>query len=184
MATRDYAKRGRKPRAKGRKAASKPAFPWLRLVLVIALIGGFGYFLWSIQGASDGQPVADTPVAVPVTKPKPAKAEPALPEKPQETWEYIETLPEKEVEVEVPKQELGGPYQMQCGSFRKQSQAEAMKAKIAFMGMESQVRRTTGSNGVWFRVVLGPYERKRVAESERHKVQRGGINGCQIWLWN
>ncbi|TKB51158.1 sporulation protein [Ferrimonas sediminicola] len=184
MATRDYAKRGRKPRSRGRRAAARPPFPWLRLVLVLALITGFGYFLWSIQGASDDAPVQpEAEIVKPQPKPKP-KPESALPEKPQETWEYIETLPEKEVEVEVPKQQLGGPYQMQCGSFRKQGQAEEMKARIAFMGLESQVRRTQGSNGVWYRVVLGPYERKRVAESDRHTLQRGGINGCQIWLWN
>ncbi|BDY06788.1 SPOR domain-containing protein [Ferrimonas sp. YFM] len=183
MATRDYAKRGRKPRSRGRKAAPKASFPWVRLVVVLALIAGFGYFLWSIQGASDEAP--EPQPATEVVKPKPQpKTEPALPEKPKETWEYIETLPEKQVEVEVPKQELKGPYQMQCGSFRTRDQADAMKARIAFMGLESEIRRTEGSNGVWYRVRLGPYERKRLAESDRHALQRGGINTCQIWLWN
>ncbi|TKB56077.1 SPOR domain-containing protein [Ferrimonas aestuarii] len=185
MATRDYAKRGgRKPR-RGRKAAPKRSFPWVAAVAALALIGGFAYLLWNISGSSDEvvELEPQTPVVeAPKPKIKPKEVDP-LPEKPQETWEYIETLPEQQIEVEVPEQKLGGPYQMQCGSFRKQSQAEEMKAKIAFSGLEAEVRRTKGDNGVWYRVRLGPYDRKRVADSDKNTLKRAGIATCQVWLW-
>ena len=102
-----------------------------------------------------------------------------LPEKPQPKWDYVDTLKTKEVKVDIPEEETNyTPYQMQCGSFRNKDDAESLKAKIAFQGLESMVKKT----GNWYRVILGPYERKRLAEKERHKLQRARINGCQIWF--
>jgi cell division protein FtsN len=89
-------------------------------------------------------------------------------------------LKDKEVVVDIPEKEKSTRrYQMQCGSFRNQGDAESLKAKIAFQGLTSQVKKT----GDWYRVILGPYERKRPAEKDRHKLQRAKINGCQIWTW-
>ena len=85
--------------------------------------------------------------------------------------------------VEVTEQQQRGPFQMQCGSFRQEQQAESMKAQIAFAGFPSTVRRTEGENGVWFRVVLGPYESRRQATSDRNRLRQQGINTCQIWNW-
>ncbi|MBY5993178.1 SPOR domain-containing protein [Ferrimonas balearica] len=188
----DYAGRGRPPRKTGRssgrrKAPAKKPFPWPMALVVTALVCFFGYLLLTIQGASDRQgetPAPQAPVSQPKPQAKPTPDPDPLPEKPQEDWEYIDVLPNSEVEVEVPEQESGGPFLMQCGSFRTDDQANAMRATIAFQGIESQVRRSEGSNGVWYRVVLGPYERKRMAERDRHSLQKVGINGCQIWLWN
>ncbi|MCL1142080.1 SPOR domain-containing protein [Shewanella gaetbuli] len=195
--SRDYANRKPKSSGKGSRSsrASKkkptnrfPIIPWL---LVIGLVTGFGYFLWAINGSSgngESSVKPKTTTAQPETKvtPAPKKDPNALPPKPQEEWTYLEELENKKVEVDVPNSGVvsSGLYQMQCGSFRKESQANEMKARIAFMGMEAMVKRSEGSNGVWYRVVLGPFESKREGERNRHKMQNGGINTCKIWLWN
>ena len=71
---------------------------------------------------------------------------------------------------------------MQCGSFRKLASAESLKAKIALNGYTAKISATDEKNGKrWFRVALGPYESKRVAESERHQLERNNINNCRIW---
>ena len=49
---------------------------------------------------------------------------------------------------------------------------------------EAQVRPSEGSSGRWYRVIIGPYQSKRLAEKQRHTLQRAKINGCKIWLWN
>ena len=72
---------------------------------------------------------------------------------------------------------------MQCGSFKTQKQAETLKARIAFSGLEAQVKSVSGKNGTWHKVYLGPYPRKRLAEKDKHKLKRNNINYCQIWLW-
>jgi len=191
MAQRDYVSRGRstqkkKPAKNGRKPASQnqansPAvgkLPIIRLVGVFALVIGFGVFLWSIKDNVEEQ--VDVQAARPV-----APTEEALPELPEEEWEYIKTLPGYEVEVEVQEQEKSDKrYLMQCASFRTRAQAEEMKAKIAFQGLEALIRHSSGSNGDWFRVILGPFESKRDAEKAKHSLRKVNIATCQIWYWN
>ncbi|MCH1930231.1 SPOR domain-containing protein [Shewanella sp. A25] len=131
-----------------------------------------------------------TPVEVPVEDkavveeaPKPKKDPNALPPKPKEEWTYLDELENKHVEVDLPEvvaTRAPQQYQMQCASFRQESQANQMKAVIAFQGLEAQVRQIEGTSGTWYKVILGPYERKRDAERKRHALQNAGINGCQI----
>lgn len=192
MSNRDYANRKPAPKARakakgGRRKSAQPAprrFPILLSLITLGLIGGFGYFLWSINNSADDV-TSTEPAVVQPTKPKVQKKDPnALPPKPKEEWTYQRELENKQVEVDVPESTAPTrPYQMQCGSFRKQSQAEEMKAMIAFQGLVAQVRKVEGSSGIWYKVVLGPYDRKRAAEKHRHILQLGGLNGCQIWFW-
>ena len=175
MAQKDYVSRGRAPKT----PPPKPPLPWLRLINTLARLGAFGFFLWSIKDSAEtAPPPAETPV-------KEAAQGDALPAPPEEKWEFIEVLPNQTVEVDVPDMEDDGiRWLMQCGSFRNPNQAEEMRAKIAFVGLESQVRPSDGSNGRWYRVILGPYERKRQAEKDRHAIRDTGITTCQIWNWN
>lgn len=187
MATKDYANRNPKGKKKPKgadKAKNGPAkkMPWLFAVVVFIAIFMFGYFLWSLKVSdSSTTPVVDSTPKATIKK----QHKDALPPKPKEEWTYLETLENKKVEVDLPKpsNKPTRPYQIQCASFRLESQADELKAKIAFQGLMAQVRRVEGSTGVWYKVVLGPFERKRLAERQRHVLQRGGINGCQIWLW-
>lgn len=191
MAQRDYVSRGRSPQKKKattnkRKSganvqASTPSLgklPLIRLVGVFALVIGFGVFLWSIKDNVEED--VDTQVTRPI-----APTEETLPELPEEEWEYIKTLPGYEVEVDVKEQEKSDKrYLMQCASFRTRAQAEEMKAKIAFQGLEALIRHSSGSNGDWFRVILGPFESKRDAEKAKHSLRKVNIATCQIWYWN
>lgn len=191
MAQRDYVSRGRstqkkKSSAKGRKPAGNAQLngavaaklPIIRIVGVFALVIGFGVFLWSIKDNVEED--VDTQVSRPI-----APTEESLPELPEEEWEYIKTLPGYEVEVEVKEQEKSDKrYLMQCASFRTRAQAEEMKAKIAFQGLEALIKQSSGSNGEWFRVILGPYESKRDAEKAKHSLRKVNIATCQIWYWN
>ncbi|MGL5360383.1 MAG: SPOR domain-containing protein [Shewanella sp.] len=114
----------------------------------------------------------------------PVKKDPnALPPKPQEEWTYLNELENKHVEVDIPAvtaPRVPQQYQLQCASFRQESQANQMKAVIAFQGLEAQVRQIEGTTGTWFKVGVGPFESKRDAERKRHVLQNAGINGCQI----
>jgi len=158
----DYA--NRKPKSPKRKPAKKKgsnkkqqrgakpvgerkAVPWFVVIIAIGLIALFTYILVQISGKSEE-------VEQPHVQQPPADL---LPEKSAERWRYIEELESKEVEVDVPEREVGPPKLMQCGSFRQQADAERLRAQIAMAGLESQVRATDGSNGLWYRVILGPY---------------------------
>lgn len=184
MSQRDYVSRGQSPQKKRapkkaeKKSSPVASFAKLRLAVVVALLLGFGYFLWSIKDAAE--PTADAPIKREVTT-----DEDALPELPEEEWEYIKTLPGYEVEVEVAEQEKSDKrYLMQCASFRTRAQAEEMKAKIAFQGLEALIKPSSGANGDWFRVILGPFDTKRDAERAKHTLRKVNITTCQIWYWN
>lgn len=177
MAHKDYVARGRGGAKKPPPPPPSRSLPWIRIVITVGLIAGFAYFLWSINDTADDPAAQPDDTGIEQVE--------ALPDTPEEEWEFIKTLPQYSVEVEVKDREASDKrYLMQCGSFRKQGQAQELKAKIAFQGFEAQVRPSEGSSGRWFRVILGPYESKRLAETHRHSIQRGGINGCKIWTWN
>ncbi|GAA3544172.1 SPOR domain-containing protein [Zobellella aerophila] len=184
----DYVRRSNRPRPKRnsrttggskRKAASQGLnIPWLAVILAVLLAAGLGYLIYLVKGSAERKP-AD----INQTQAAPAAIDP-LEQKPVEKWRYIEQLENKEIQVDVPvAEENSQPYLMQCGSFRSQSQAEQLKARIAFQGMESQVRRSDGSNGIWYRVILGPYQSKRQAEKDKHQLLRANVNHCAIWFW-
>lgn len=172
-----YKPKGKQPAANN--SGFKPVFIGL---IIVALISGFAYFLFSIKNNAQDVESVDIELSKPVKTTKSAEEDP-LPEPPTEDWTYFDELPNKEVEVGDYDVKESGPYQMQCASFRNQKDAEVLKAKIAFAGLSSKIRRAQGKNGVWYKVVLGPFERKRQAESAKHKLKRSKINGCQIWLW-
>lgn len=184
MSQRDYVSRGqpqqkkRAPKKADKKAPPIASFAKVRLIVVLVLLMGFGYFLWSIKDAA--QPKADAPVKRVTTN-----DEDALPELPEEEWEYIKTLPGYEVEVDVAEQEKSDKrYLMQCASFKTRAQAEEMKAQIAFQGLEALIKPSSGDNGEWFRVILGPFDTKRDAERAKHTLRKVNITTCQIWYWN
>ncbi|AWL10685.1 hypothetical protein HMF8227_00177 [Saliniradius amylolyticus] len=175
MAHKDYVSRGKAKQS----PPPKPPVPWMRIIITLALIIGFATFLWFIKDNAPEPAPGSTQSTDRRQQPEP------LPEPPEEEWEFIETLPNRTVEVETPEIETSDvPWLMQCASFKQRPQAEEMRAKIAFAGLEAQIRATNGSNGLWYRVILGPYESKRNAERDRHRLQDVNINTCQIWHWN
>lgn len=193
MAQRDYVARSQKKKQPQKKKKQAPqSVAWIKVVLAILVVSVFVAGLWYLKDAGGNdvsEPLQNDEVfaereGVPATTSIEDEKDP-LPVLGEEDWEFIEGLPSYSVEVEV--DELPNSdrrYLMQCGSFRKQLQAEELKATIAFQGLESQVLESKGSKGIWFRVVLGPYETKRDAERDRHSLRSARVNRCQIWNWD
>ena len=184
MAHQDYVSR---PRAKNKKnnpynkqEAVSTGIPLkVKVISLFTLlaVGLFSYFLWTIK---DNKPAQTNSAPHQAIKKQQANT---LPAPPKEKWAYMEELKNKEVEVGEYEVKTKGPYQMQCGSFRTQKQAEVLKANIAFTGIEAVIKQVKGSSGTWHKVILGPYARKRLAEKDKHKLKNNNVNGCQIWNW-
>jgi cell division protein FtsN len=90
-------------------------------------------------------------------------------------------------EVKIPQEDLKLPknlnnfyYSMRCGSFRESFRAEELKAQIAMTGNNSTIMPVLSKGETWHRVELGPFNRKRAAESIRHRLQDNNIQGCII----
>lgn len=176
MANRDYVKRGRGNSGKKtqRNKPSSSRKPWRSGLLAVGLLGVFGYGLYTLSN----DPEPPQPL-VQQAKPKP-KPQKLLPPPPEEKWDYVESLPSREIEVTAKEQVVSEiPYIMQCGAYTNAAQAEARKLDIAFQGINSKIRKKEDSK--WYRVVLGPYKYKRDAERDKHKLQRAKIEPCAIW---
>lgn len=189
MANQDYvtrtpAKKKTNTRKNKKKLPDNSGIPLrakLISLLVVILLGGFASALWFLKtDPSTKTPLVDSTTST--IKPKSTETK-ALPKPPKEKWTYVKDLETKEIEVGQYEVKEKGPYKMQCGSFKTQKQADTLKARIAFTGLESQIKSVTGKNGTWYKVFLGPYPRKRLAEKDKHKLKRNNINYCQIWLW-
>lgn len=176
MANKDYVRRGRSPKKPTAKT-TKRRKPWRSGLIALILLSGFVYGLYWLNQTPE-------PPTPPVKAVSPAKP-PALPARvipspPAEKWDYVQSLPQREIEVTAKEQQRSEiPYIMQCGAFKTLQQAEARKVDIAFQGLNSNIRKTENSS--WFRVVLGPYLLKRDAERDRHRLQRAKIEPCAIW---
>jgi cell division protein FtsN len=108
------------------------------------------------------QPVTQPPVQVKHPEPKPQPKPEAKPEVAQEAAKP-ETKPES-------KQK----WMVQCGSFRATDQAESVRARLAFEGIESRI--TAG--GGWNRVVLGPYSSRAAADKTLSRLKGVGMSSC------
>ena len=180
MSQKDYIKRGRVSK---KKQPDPQPIAKFKLGIAGIVIVGFVAILWRIK--DNAPPQQDTLPQPAIVSEEATKGDQELPQLPEEEWEFIRTLPGYEVEIDKTERTISTKrYLMQCGSFRKQQQAEEMRAQIAFLGMEAMVRPSDGENGRWYRVILGPFDTKRDAERSRHSIRTTGIRTCQIWYWN
>ncbi|MBL4899692.1 MAG: SPOR domain-containing protein [Colwellia sp.] len=145
--------------------------------IAIVLISAFAYGLWFLKTSPKTKAPTQTVTTTPTIK------EAHLPKPPQEKWTYVENLKTKEIEVGQYEVKQKGPYRLQCGSFKTTGRAETLKATIAFVGLEAFIKKSIGSNGTWYKVLLGPYARKRLAEQDKHKLRNNSVNRCQVLLW-
>lgn len=160
------------------------------LLVALLIVGMFVAGLLWLKSSNERQAGPDEPVLFTESAERELPTPPqatldALPDAPQERWQYIEELENHSVEVIVPEREQARRRLMQCGSFRSESDAQELRARIAMAGYESQVRRTeSAQHGAWFRVILGPFDGVRPAQTVNNQLRRNNIHGCQIWYWN
>lgn len=66
-------------------------------------------------------------------------------------------------------------YVLQVGSFRDYQEADRLKARLAFLGIEVRIEKVTLNSDIWHRVRVGPIQ----SEREMNKI-RGQLREQQI----
>ena len=61
-------------------------------------------------------------------------------------------------------------YRVQVGSFRKKKEADRLRASLALGGFESSIQTANTANGIWHRVMLGPFRGWAAAEAAKARV--------------
>ncbi len=174
MPQQDYVKAAR-PAPRSRTKAKAPApVPKLLIAAVIVLLVIFGYFLWHISHRPGAEALAEQAKAA---QPAPTVVADELPAKPsKEPYTYIKELETKEIQVKADELDAKKPATLYCGAFKDLASAQQLKAKIAFAGITSTIKESSGKH----RVVVGPYTSRRQAQNDRNMLRRNKVADC--WM--
>ena len=121
-------------------------------------------------------------------EPPASEVAPADTETPRK-YDFYTVLPE--MEVVVPEQEISqnqtpptqrnrGPYFLQVGSFRKPTDADSQKAKLALLGVVAQIQAVTVDGNTWHRVRVGPIESARETDSMRRRLEDNAMEAMVL----
>jgi cell division protein FtsN len=183
------ARRGKSQAKRGGSARSGvPAWIWL---LAGILLGGGGALFVLLQEGRDTQraptpnPSAQAPreAEAPVAQ----NAEPPRETKPR--YDFYTVLAERE--VQIPDNELAAQaqresttpapaseaqrYLLQAGAFADARDAEAVKARLALIGLKARVEAGEVKGSTIHRVRLGPYASARELEAAKRQLAENGI---------
>jgi len=96
-------------------------------------------------------------------------------------YDFYSVLPE--MEVVIPKEELEQQaardskeysYILQIASFKNRSDAEELKARIAFSGQIAFIQSIDVNGTQWHRVRVGPFDSSREADKQKRQLEQGG----------
>jgi len=190
---RDYAKKSRPKKTGASRQQGQPLVPkvvWVATVFfVVGLCGGLSYLKFFAPQKSVSTPATAQNTKQSSNKTSDKSTKTGTPPKPSAEqvpiYNVHQDLTNKEVEIpaeDLKLDESQDKYQyiMPCGSFREQSRAEELKALIALTGHNSEIQAVDSHGETWYRVQMGPYNRKRSAEAVRHRLQDNNINDCRI----
>lgn len=74
-------------------------------------------------------------------------------------------------------------YMIQAASLRNESDADALRARLALEGYESAIQRVNvEGKGTYYRVRIGPYESRRTVKNEINRLRDIGISAMAVSL--
>ena len=85
------------------------------------------------------------------------------------TIDFYKVLPDRKVDIPIDEEDRAAIENpslnkeavdksiLQVGSFSSSGEADGLKAKLAFLGLEATVKRAVVNNQTWHRVQLGPF---------------------------
>jgi cell division protein FtsN len=159
----------RKPATRSKAGKQPSPWRWYGAGVVSGLLLSFLLYLGILS---------PDPTAVSQTAP----AEDAGDEPPPARFDFYTRLPQQSVDVEVDPSEIATARQspdterflLQAGSFKQREDADRRRAEMLLLGLEPRIEETNGSNGRWFRVLVGPFEtRSQLAKARSLTAQQG-----------
>jgi cell division protein FtsN len=180
----------RRGKSQARRSGQRGTPAWIWLVVGVVLGLGLSAFLLLRDGWSprDLMPQPDPTAKAPTVKDEPVAQRP---EPAKRSYDFYTVLAERE--VAIPDQELAnrarderekasepatpleGRYLLQAGAFRQPGDADALKAKLALLGLIARVEVSQIDGNTWHRVRLGPYASASELEAAKRSLGDNGI---------
>jgi cell division septation protein DedD len=204
MAGRDY--KNRAARGKGRKPVA--IWVWLLLGFLVGA-GSVAFLCLKFSPAPDcGAWIGEGPAGRGKPAGVPASANGKSTHKvPPPDFDFYNLLPDQE--VVVPEQELTRPapvkrtpvretvtppahkpappasgrkYLVQVSSVRSPREADALKARLALLGLQARVSRANIKGTTWYRVRLGPFSSAAEVQRVRKRLAGSGYDALVVAL--
>jgi cell division protein FtsN len=171
----------RRNRKRGGQAVSL-AWPGI----VLGLAAGLAVTAWVYFGERVGAPEGARPAIKAPPSPAPAKVAPKTLPPADERFTFYDTLPELEVVVPDPAQDVRrgrteapvvtpGAHVLQAGSFPDFAQADAVKARLALLGISAGIQTVPVDGRVFHRVRVGPVEDLAELNRMRARLRQNDI---------
>lgn len=192
-------KRARKKTGATRKAEQKNSFlSWAVMAVLLAAFVAFLIHLDQLPEQGKNAPIV-------IKSGADKKPDRKTPVKPKQEFDFYTVLPDREVEVikpektrvqvkpksklqvnqhsktvktntasrQLPSNQL---YQLQVGAFKELNKADAMKARLAFLGVESNIQVIRNNNQPMYRVRVGPGTDYKKMEQVKAQLKAQNIN--------
>src|ERR1700678_4159246 len=98
------------------------------------------------------------------------KFEVVVPEKDKDVRPDIKSVPETRA----------GTYVLQAGSYKNFADADRVRAKLAFLGIESNVQKVTVDTDTWHRIRIGPISKLDDLNRMRQTLHKADIDVLEI----
>lgn len=134
------------------KQSSSP-WVWVSLFLLLGIFAAFVIFLDQKLVKGNQPPAAETS--------RPSDDKPRI--------DFYSILPDRTLDIPISEQDqqaIENPsinkaaaenVILQVGSFQSASEADSLKAQLAFLGLEADVKAAVVNDDTWYRVMLGPF---------------------------
>jgi cell division protein FtsN len=105
--------------------------------------------------------------------------------------DFYTVLEDRIIDIPVPKDDVDGlknpsinkqaveKFTLQAGSFKSASDADSLKAQLAFLGLEAKVHSANVNGSTWHRVVLGPFASNSKISRAKNLLLENGIEYVQ-----
>ncbi|MBS1216705.1 MAG: cell division protein [Proteobacteria bacterium] len=193
-----------KPRPKAKKRGSTLVGVFIGLLLGLGIAVAVAIYVTKapIPFVQKQKP-AERPSGAPPTGTESSKDAPraraeekhaAVSEKDKPRFDFYKILPGQEEpvtekQVRDAAKDAGKPgaaketYVIQAGAFQNPADADNLKAKLAFMGLEAAIEPTNlPDRGTWYRVRLGPYTRLDEINRVRQQLAQSGVDATLVKL--
>lgn len=187
------AKNRRKPQAK-RKQNRQPASTWLLLGALGGVLITSGLFIKLTNDS--GQTTPDVAKKSQASTTTLAHAQEAAPQAEQPRFHFYTMLqnmqqqkstpPPTELPVRPPTLALKpqnlptSEYLIQVGSFRAQEDATKLKAELILSGYDVKLDPVKVKHDTWYRVQIGPFASKEVAQAKQKVLEQQKFHGTLI----
>jgi len=181
------AKRNRRRRAGTPASRGRGTPGWTFIAAGLLLGAGAVATAWYVRERLSTPDTAQTSdAAKPAPKPK-SRAQPSTAPPPEKDYGFYDILPNAEVVVPDEAKEIRpnttpaplevpGVYVLQAGSFASFAEADRVKARLALLGIASQIQQITVDGREHHRVRIGPIEQLAEVNRVRQRLRNAKID--------